>query len=32
MSLAEDLLIERIGACSPDKLHELDLAVGLAGA
>lgn len=31
MSLTEDLLIERIGACSPDKLHELDVAVGLAG-
>lgn len=32
MSLTEDSLIERIGACSPDKLHELDVAVGLAGS
>ena len=32
MSLNEEFLIERIGACSPEKLHELDVAVELAGA
>src|ERR1700712_2536073 len=31
MSLSEESLIERIGACSPEKLHELDVAVALAG-
>ena len=31
MSLSEEFLIERIGACSPEKLHELDVAVALAG-
>jgi mRNA interferase MazF len=30
-SLNEELLIERIGACSPVKLHELDVAMELAG-
>ena len=32
MSLNEEFLIERIGACSPEKLHELDMAMELAGA
>jgi mRNA interferase MazF len=32
MSLSEEFLIERIGACSPEKLHELDVAMELAGA
>ena len=32
MSLNDDFLIERIGACSPEKLHELDVAMELAGA
>jgi mRNA interferase MazF len=31
-SLSDDFLIERIGACSPEKLHELDVAMELAGA
>lgn len=31
MSLSEGFLIERIGACSPEKLHELDVAMELAG-
>jgi hypothetical protein len=31
-SLNEEFLIERIGACSPEKLHELDVAMELAGA
>lgn len=31
-SLSEDFLIERIGVCSPEKLHELDAAIELAGA
>jgi mRNA interferase MazF len=31
-SLSEDFLTERIGACSPEKLHELDVAMELAGA
>lgn len=31
-SLNEELLIERIGACSPEKLHELDVAMELADA
>jgi len=30
-SLSEELLIERIGVCSPEKLHELDAAIELAG-
>ena len=32
MSLSEEFLIERIGVCSPEKLHELDVAMELAGA
>jgi mRNA interferase MazF len=32
MSLSEGFLIERIGVCSPEKLHELDAAIELAGA
>jgi mRNA interferase MazF len=32
MSLNEEFLIERIGTCSPEKLHELDVAMELAGA
>ena len=32
MSLSEEFLIERIGVCSPEKLHELDAAIELAGA
>lgn len=32
MSLGDEFLIERIGSCSPEKLHELDVAVELAGA
>jgi mRNA interferase MazF len=32
MSLSEELLIERIGVCSPEKLRELDAAIELAGA
>ncbi len=31
-SLNEEFLVERIGACSPEKLHELDVAMELAGA
>ena len=31
-SLNEEFLIERIGGCSPEKLHELDVAMELAGA
>lgn len=31
-SLNEEFLIERIGACSPGKLRELDVAMELAGA
>lgn len=31
MSLNEEFLIERIGACSPLKVHELDVAMELAG-
>ncbi len=31
-SLSEEFLTERIGACSPEKLHELDVAMELAGA
>ncbi len=30
--LTEEFLIERIGACSPEKLHQLDVALELAGA
>lgn len=30
MSLSEDLLVERIGVCSPEKLFELDAAIELA--
>ncbi|MBC2934016.1 type II toxin-antitoxin system PemK/MazF family toxin [Nocardioides sp. zg-1228] len=29
--LGEELLVERIGACSPEKLRELDAAIQLAG-
>lgn len=32
MNLNEEFLIERIGACSPEKLQELDVAMELAGA
>lgn len=32
MSLSEEFLIDRIGVCSPGKLHELDVAMELAGA
>lgn len=32
MSLSEEFLMERIGVCSPEKLHELDVAMELAGA
>lgn len=32
MSLSEEFLIDRIGVCSPEKLHELDVAMELAGA
>ncbi|MER7004111.1 hypothetical protein ABT297_13860 [Dactylosporangium sp. NPDC000555] len=31
-SLTEEALIERIGVCSSEKLHELDVAMKLAGA
>jgi len=31
-SLTEESLIERIGVCSPGKLHELEVALELAGA
>ncbi|MEV4139944.1 hypothetical protein AB0J72_48265 [Dactylosporangium sp. NPDC049742] len=31
-SVTEEALIERIGVCSPEKLHELDVAMKLAGA
>ena len=31
MNLSEEFLIERIGVCSPEKLHELDVAMELAG-
>ena len=30
-SLDEEFLLERIGACSPEKLRELDVAMELAG-
>lgn len=32
ISLGEEFLIERIGACSPEKLHEPNVAMELAGA
>ena len=32
ISLSEEFLIERIGVCSPEKFHELDAAIELAGA
>ena len=32
MSLSEEFLIERIGVCSPEKLHELNAAIELADA
>lgn len=32
VSLSEEFLMERIGVCSPEKLHELDVAMELAGA
>jgi mRNA interferase MazF len=32
MSLNDEFLIDRVGACSPEKLHELDVAMELAGA
>jgi mRNA interferase MazF len=31
MTLDDEFLIEQIGTCSPEKLHELDVAVQLAG-
>ena len=32
LTVKEKFLIERIGICSPEKLHELDVAMELAGA
>jgi mRNA interferase MazF len=32
LTVREEFLIERIGICSPEKLHELDVAMELAGA
>ena len=32
MSLSEEFLIERIGVCSPEKLHELNATIELADA
>lgn len=32
LSLSDEFLIERIGVCSPEKLHELDVALELADA